>query len=135
MSTFVWSSPWQVDGDRMRIPPMKNSLINLNLKVGHFLLENSYGWNQDMLGELFYPQDINIILKIKPIPSSQDFFSWNHTRSGEYTVKSGYWLAEREARKDVIALGEALPSLNGIKKMYMVSRYRTKDQNISLESC
>lgn len=87
MSTFVWSSPWQVDGDRMRIPPMKNSLINLNLKVGHLLLENSYGWNQDMLGELFYPQDINIILKIKPIPSSQDFFSWNHTRSGEYTVK------------------------------------------------
>ena len=64
----------------------------------------------------FYLHDKEIILKIKPVTSSSDFYIWNHTRSGEYPVRSGYWLAEREAKKEAFVNGNTLPSLNGIKE-------------------
>ncbi|XP_013654011.2 uncharacterized protein LOC106358754 [Brassica napus] len=116
-SISVWSSPWLVDGERMRIPLMKNILVDLNLRVNHLLLPNSHLWNQNLLDDLFFPQDKEIIQKIKPVLTSPDYFIWNHTRSGEYSVKSGYWFAEREAKKDAFISGGLLPSLNGIKDL------------------
>lgn len=65
----------------------------------------------------FYPQDIDIISKIKPVISSEDLFYWNHTRAGQYTVHSGYWFAQRLANKEAYAAGNMLPSLNGIKDL------------------
>lgn len=115
-SLSVWTSPWLVDGTRMRSPLMKNILIDLNLSVNKLLMDNSHLWNQDVLQDLFFPQDIEIIIKIKPVISSPDFFIWNHTRSGEYSVKSGYWLAEKVAKREAWITAETLPSLNGIKE-------------------
>lgn len=94
-SISVWSTPWLADGDRMRIPLMKNTLIDLNLRVKDLLRPNSHHWDMDRLHELFYPQDIAIITRTKPVISSEDFFCWNHTRSGAYSVCSRYWLAEK----------------------------------------
>ena len=107
----VWSTPWLVDGEKMCILSMKN----INLKVSDLLLPNSHLSDLQKLESLFYKQDINIILQIKPVVSSQDFFCWNHSRSGEYSANTGYWLAESEARKDAYVSGKILPSLNGIK--------------------
>lgn len=80
-------------------------------------MPNSHYWNLGLQEDLFYPQDVEIILKIKPIISSADFFIWNHSRSGEYLVRSGYWLAlaEKEISKEAFVAGGMLPSLNGIK--------------------
>lgn len=114
-SLSVWSSPWLVDGDRLHIPLMKNILIDLNLKVSDLLIPNSHVWDIQKLEELFYQEDINLIQKIKPVIDSPDFFCWNHTKSGDYAVRSGYWFAEKESFKEAYALGQALPSLNGIK--------------------
>lgn len=79
-SIHVWSTPWLADGDRMRMPLMKNSLVDLNLKVKDLLIPNSHLWNIPKLNDLFYPQDIAIISKIKPVINSEDFYCWNHTR-------------------------------------------------------
>lgn len=87
-SLSVWTSPSLVDGDRMQIPLMKNILVDLNLKVNQLLLNNSHSWNQDLIGGLFFPSDKEIILKFKPVIHSPDFFIWNHTRSGEYFVRT-----------------------------------------------
>ena len=114
-SIHVWSTPWLADGDRMRMPLMKNSLVDLNLKVKDLLIPNSHLWNIPKLNDLFYPQDIAIISKIKPVINSEDFYCWNHTRSGEYSVRSGYWFAEKSANKEAYATATVLPSLNGIK--------------------
>lgn len=46
---YVWSSPWLVDGTLMRIPLMKNILIDLNLKVNNLMMDNSHIWNQSLL--------------------------------------------------------------------------------------
>lgn len=63
-SIAVWSSPWLVDGDRMCIPLMKNILVDLNLRVNHLLLPNSHLWNHNLLDDLFFPQDKEIIQKL-----------------------------------------------------------------------
>lgn len=61
----VWSTPWLVDGDRMRIPLMNNILVDLNLRVDKLLQPNSHLWNHDTLDDLFFQQDKEIILKVK----------------------------------------------------------------------
>lgn len=69
-----------------------------------------------MLNDLFFPQDIEIVLKIKPVISSPDFYTWNHSRSRDYDVRSGYWLAENVDNKEAFVSGGLQPSLNGIKE-------------------
>lgn len=91
-----------MDGDRLRILLMKNILVDLlNLRASDILLPNSHHWNISLLEDLFYPHDIEIILKIIHVISSPDFI-WNHSRSGDYTVRSRYWLAEKVANKDAL---------------------------------
>lgn len=46
-SLSIWSSPWLVEGDMMRIPLMKNILVDLKLKV------SSHIWNQNFLVDFF----------------------------------------------------------------------------------
>lgn len=45
----------------MRLPLMKNSLVDLNLRVSDLMLPQSHLWNMEVLEQLFYPQDIKII--------------------------------------------------------------------------
>lgn len=66
------------------------------------------------LEESFYPADIKLILAMKPIVSKNDFWYWIHNRSGEYSVKSGYWLAHKEKYSESIRLAEMNPSTNEI---------------------
>ena len=116
LSISVWTMPWLVDGERLRIPLMKNILVDLNLKVSDLIIPNTHLWDLQKLENMFYKQDIELILKQKPFISSPDFYCWNHTRSGEYSVKTGYWFAEQNARKEALLSGQAQPSLNGIKQ-------------------
>lgn len=37
---------------------------------------------------------------------------WNHNKDGNYSVKSGYWLATQIFRKDQIQEAAALPTIN-----------------------
>ncbi|KAF8108218.1 hypothetical protein N665_0113s0008 [Sinapis alba] len=115
---YVWSTPWIADGDRMHISLMKKFLIDLNLRVKDLMLPNSHLWNMDKLNDLFYPQDIAIMIKIKPVISSEDFYCWNHTRSGEYSVRSGYWFADKVENKEAFVAGTILPSINVSKITY-----------------
>lgn len=62
-SISVWTTPWLADGDRMRIPLMKNILVDLNLRVSDLMLPNSHLWNMEVLEDLFYPQDIESSLR------------------------------------------------------------------------
>lgn len=68
----------------------------------------------ERLQELFYPRDVNLILINKPVTSKDDFWCWLHNRSGEYSVKSGYWLANRLHNSDLIEAAEMRPSLNDL---------------------
>lgn len=91
-SIFVWTSQWVLDGV-MRAPLMKNIIFDLDLRVKDLIDPNSGSWILESLQENFFPRDVDLILKLKPVKSTEDFLIWEHTKSGEYSVKSGYWFA------------------------------------------
>lgn len=45
-----------------------------------------------------------------------DFFVWKHNRSGDFSVKSGYWLAAQIAKEPLIREACAQPSINSLKE-------------------
>ncbi|VVB02062.1 unnamed protein product [Arabis nemorensis] len=64
---------------------------------------------------MFYQQDIDLMLRKKPVISQNDYWIWKYNRSGDYSVKSGNRLANRDKHQDLIREAAAQPSLNGIK--------------------
>ena len=54
-----------------------------------------YGnWNTDRLTSWFCPEDRSVIRRILGVSaSSLDALCWHHSRDGEYSAKSGYWVA------------------------------------------
>ena len=56
-----------------------------------------------------------ILEKNQPVISEHDSWVWRHTRSGLYSVKSGYELAFTMKNAELIRDQQALPSLNPLK--------------------
>lgn len=115
-SISVWMDSWIYDNGP-RLPLMKHFTVNLDLKVKDLIVTESRNWNYEILEDLFYPRDILLITKIKPVVSKDDFWCWVHTKSGEYSVKSGYWLAFKTNKVDIILAATIEPSINGLKEL------------------
>lgn len=116
VSTSVWTGQWLLDG-RMRAPLMKNILIDLDLMVNKLIDHVSSSWDLDTLHDLFFPADIEIICKTKPLVSEPDYRIWLHNKNGDYTVRSGYWLANKDQNQAALLTADAQPSINPIKKL------------------
>lgn len=104
----VWSDPWLKEG-AWRIPLIKNIFIDLNLRV--CIDHNSRGWDLSRLEDLFYRRDVAIMAR-KHVVSKEDFWVSDHTKSGDYTVKAGNWLANQRKHHVLIQEAEAQPSIN-----------------------
>ncbi|XP_010495306.1 PREDICTED: uncharacterized protein LOC104772378 [Camelina sativa] len=86
----VWTDPWvpaQFPRPALSNGPFKDPSIRLT----QFMDSQSNSWNRDRLVEHFDPGDVALI---EAIPFSslplKDSFGWHFTKSGKYTVKSGY---------------------------------------------
>ncbi|XP_010418558.1 PREDICTED: uncharacterized protein LOC104704124 [Camelina sativa] len=111
---FVWTEPWIEDNGR-RAPWRKNTFFDVSLRVSALIDPNTGSWNPDVLEEHFFPQDIDRIKVFQPVRDHKDFHVWKHNKSGDYSVKSGYWCANQENKSQVSRESEVQPSLNGIK--------------------
>lgn len=114
-SVKVWTTRW-IQDDILRAPFMKNILVNLELTVADLLDPITKSWDRDKLQDHFFQRDQDLIIKIKPAPSSPDFMVWLHNRSGDYSVRSGYWLASQNHDVELQHEVASLPSLNPIKE-------------------
>ena len=114
VSVYVWMDQWIV-GEPMRRPLMKNIFVDLELKVCSLIDPVTKTWDPGILSDLFFDQDIESIMKMKPITDESDFWVWMHNRNGSYSVKSGYWLKNRLTRMEEIREAVAEPSLNILK--------------------
>ncbi|KAG7540714.1 Reverse transcriptase domain [Arabidopsis thaliana x Arabidopsis arenosa] len=126
--TFVWTARWILDGV-MRAPLMRNIIFDLDMKVKDLLDPIAGTWDLESLREHFFPRDVELILKIKPVISSEDFYVWEHTKSGEYSVKSGYWFAFQREKADLICEFQMQPSIQPIKDLIWKSLTPTKIRN------
>lgn len=112
-SIRVWCDPWLTEGF-LRIPLMKNILIDIELRVSQLIGHSTGLWIKELLEEIFFQRDVDLILKKKPVVSQKDYWVWDHTRSGDCMVKSGYWLANLEKNHELILEASSLPSINGL---------------------
>ncbi|XP_024010239.1 LOW QUALITY PROTEIN: uncharacterized protein LOC112085271 [Eutrema salsugineum] len=96
--TCVWSEPWIRD-----IPARPSKGLHEDrdplLYVNTLIDFETKRWKLDRLQELFPPEEITLILGLRPSQVfSRDGYSWIFTKSGNYTVKSGYWNARALSR-------------------------------------
>ena len=67
----------------------------LQLVVQSFIRNDTKEWDIQHLRDFFHPDDIPLILGLKPSRSrAPNGYVWNHTKSGVYSVKTGYDLIQ-----------------------------------------
>ena len=99
----VWEDPWIPTTSARHARP----LARVNMRVSDLIDQESKDWDVRLLEEYVATTDIPFI-RILAISSThrRDTFCWSYTKNGQYTVKSGYWVAqtllEEEAEKEIL---------------------------------
>ena len=90
----VWEDPWiPTRPARLAIPVAP--VMNSNMRVSDLINQNSKEWDEGTLDDYVHPGDIPLICSMAISSTHRhDTFCWEYTRNGQYTVKSGYWVAQ-----------------------------------------
>lgn len=116
-NTRVWLDDWVEDPESgMRAPWRKNVCFDVNLTADKLIDAETRKWNPQALEELFVPSDIELIMSKQPILGRDDFAIRKHNKSGNFTVKSAYWLAHKSKIEVSYLEVLAQPSVNIIKE-------------------
>ncbi|XP_013690321.2 uncharacterized protein LOC106394286 [Brassica napus] len=113
-SINVWMDKWLFVTEP-KAPMRKQILFNLDLKVCDLINPQTRGCDRGKLEEVFFPSDIELVLKMKPAVGEEDSYEWVHNRWGAYSVKSGYWLACSLDQSEVRVAARSKPSLNDLR--------------------
>ncbi|XP_010468426.1 PREDICTED: uncharacterized protein LOC104748491 [Camelina sativa] len=105
--TSVWLDKWIFD-KHPRAPYRFQTIFQVNLRVSDLRVTNQPQWDREKVQYLFPPGDASQILAMPLKVGSRDRYIWPYTKSGSYSVKSGYWLKQTlptlyEPRDDVLA--------------------------------
>ncbi|XP_019159989.1 PREDICTED: uncharacterized protein LOC109156592 [Ipomoea nil] len=88
-STLIWDHPWLQDVSQPKILTEKPPQL-AQAKVMGLMDQQTGNWDQDILTDIFDPEDVERILKIPVSPDYEDLWYWYGDPKGEYSVKSGY---------------------------------------------
>ncbi|XP_019179940.1 PREDICTED: uncharacterized protein LOC109175143 [Ipomoea nil] len=90
-STLIWEHPWlQDDTDQMIHTEMPPQLAGA--KVVGLIDQETGQWDQQIVVDIFEPDDVPRILKIPISPDYEDTWYWHGDPNGNYSVKDGYKL-------------------------------------------
>ncbi|CAA7031188.1 unnamed protein product [Microthlaspi erraticum] len=99
-SISVWDDPW-ILASRPRSAQGNGINYYPHLRVRDIMTPGKSTWNLPLLNQLFESTDISLIMGM---PTAQrdrpNSLRWFYTKTGQYTVKSGYTLAERSREDD-----------------------------------
>ena len=114
--TRVWSESWVPDEVARPPRPADHIVYRLpQLLVQSFIRNDTKEWDTQFLRGFFHPDDIPLILGLKPSCSrAPDGYVWNHTKSGVYSVKTGYDLL-RSTKLSLSQEGAIEPSITGLQ--------------------
>jgi hypothetical protein len=86
----IWEDRWlHPYGEQPTWTP-KPDTTNLH-KVSDLMDPQNNQWNHHLINQTFFPMEANLITQIPIInPSEDDIISWQGSKDGIYTVKSGY---------------------------------------------
>ena len=90
----VWEDPWIPTTPARPAVPVA-PVMHPNMRVSDFVNQVTKEWDVHLLEQYVNLDDIPLIRSLA-IRSThrRDTFCWNYTRNGQYTVKSGYWVAQ-----------------------------------------
>lgn len=88
-STNIWATNWLPKEGLLR--PIRSNQANAPQLVSELIDATTATWDQQKLHDFFTPPDIEVILGI-PLNTrrQEDFWAWNHERSGIFSVRSAY---------------------------------------------
>ncbi|XP_057793349.1 uncharacterized protein LOC131009970 [Salvia miltiorrhiza] len=96
-----------------------------NTKAADFILFDRGTWDMDKLGQVFSNFEVekiaSIPIRLSPTPDSR---FWPHTKSGTYTVKSGYATALSKAREEATSSGPLHPIWKWLWKLNITPKVR-----------
>uniref|UniRef100_A0A803PQY7 Reverse transcriptase domain-containing protein n=1 Tax=Cannabis sativa TaxID=3483 RepID=A0A803PQY7_CANSA len=78
------------------------------VRVSDLFMEGSRLWNEELIRESFDEEVAMSILRIRPLATSEDIIFGKGSKSGMYTVKSGYWLSQHSRFKNPNRVWEKL---------------------------
>ena len=74
-------------------------------------------WDENLIRHLFYPHDAEEILKLCTLNLGEgDFIAWHHEKSGMFSVKSAYMLAQN-LMDSKVSLGNSSVAINGERRI------------------
>uniref|UniRef100_A0A803PRV9 Reverse transcriptase domain-containing protein n=1 Tax=Cannabis sativa TaxID=3483 RepID=A0A803PRV9_CANSA len=71
-------------------------------------LDGTCEWNSEIIRDCFEEDVAQAIMSIRPLVSSNDLLFWKASKSGNFSVESGYWLSQQERFKDPNKVWEKL---------------------------
>lgn len=112
-SINIWRDPWIPT--HLTTPPQLLDGVETELQtVDELLIAGSQRWNRALLESLFIEADVQEILKIKVSSlHTPDLLGWHYTKSGIYSVKSGYWLQTHLSENGIV---EPPPGMRAFKE-------------------
>ncbi|XP_013632420.1 PREDICTED: uncharacterized protein LOC106337859 [Brassica oleracea var. oleracea] len=103
-NTRVWFDQW-IPTQTPRLVKDNGTWRDPKLYVNHLIDHSTGEWRMDLIQNICDPGEISLIQSIRPSRSIKaDGFCWTHTKSGLYTVKSGYELATLEKSERCVAV-------------------------------
>ncbi|KAL0722819.1 hypothetical protein Bca4012_037418 [Brassica carinata] len=89
----VWEDPWIPIILARPAQPLAPAL-HPNMRVSDLINGELKEWNVKLLENYIAHEDIPLIRSMAiSTTHRRDTFCWNYTKNGQYTVKSGYWVA------------------------------------------
>ncbi|CAA7042763.1 unnamed protein product [Microthlaspi erraticum] len=111
LSTSLWNDPW-LSLSNPTCPFGPPSCHHKDLMVSDLLTTNGHDWNQSKIKDIL-PHHSSEILQIKPSrKGAHDSYIWLPTKSGAYSVKTGYHTS-LEMREDSIGRSSEQINWNG----------------------
>jgi len=87
-SINIWRDPWLPrEWSRKPITPRGNNLLS---KVEDLIDPQSGQWDEQLVSQTFWPEDVNTILAIPTHSDLEDLLAWHFDKRGIFTVKSAY---------------------------------------------
>lgn len=112
----IWEEPWLLTNPA-RSPLHRATPRDEDLRVHHLIDLGNQEWNLDLLNEMIAPEDIPHITSIRVSRTGlPDCYSWDFTKSGLNSVKSGSSIARNLRTTDHSPLVSE-PSTIGLKKI------------------
>ena len=94
----VWGDPW-IPLTPARPAHARAPAVNPKMTVSNLINPVSKEWDVSLLEQYVAQEDIPLILSLAISPTHRrDTVCWSHTKNGQYTVKSGYWVATNMMR-------------------------------------